>query len=97
MAYVQVLQVHDAPIDELRRVNEYIGSRPPEGFLAGAAAETSDGFCVISIWGSKADLDRFTAEQLGPALVATGATGTPEFPVSAEAILLPGTPQPALR
>lgn len=97
MAYVQVLQVRDAPIDEFRRVHELIGPRPQEGLLAGAAAEVGEGFCVVTIWESKADLDRFAAEQLGPALVATGAKGTPEFPVSTEAILLTAADQAAAR
>jgi hypothetical protein len=88
MAYVQVLQVRDTPMEEFRRVHDLIGPGPQDGLVAGAAAEVGAGFCVVTIWESKADLDRFTAEKLGPALVATAAAGTPEFPVSAEAILL---------
>jgi len=88
MAYVQVLQVRDAPIEEFRQVNQLVGPEAQEGFVAGAAAEIGDGFCVVTIWDSKADLDRFSAEKLGPALVAAGAKGTPEFAISAEAILI---------
>ena len=96
MAYVQVLQVLDAPMEEYHRVHEHLAPRVQPGLVAGVAAPVGDGFCVVSIWESKTDLDRFVAEQLGPAIVATGATGTPEIVVSADGILLSSEPQPAV-
>jgi hypothetical protein len=44
-----------------RTVSARLGPEPP-GFIARFAGETPEGLRVISVWDSKADADRFFAE-----------------------------------
>lgn len=45
-----------------------------------ASGPTEDGWTIIQIWNSQADLDRFVAEQLRPAMERAGERGYPEPP-----------------
>jgi hypothetical protein len=59
----------DSPSDIAfhRTVSARLGTNQP-GFIARFAGETAEGLRVISVWESKADADRFFAEDHGPLL-----------------------------
>ena len=67
MAYAVIV---DSPgtIAFHREVMARLGDDQP-GFIARFAGQTPKGLRVISVWESKADSDRFFAEQLRPLLV----------------------------
>src|ERR1700757_2326437 len=53
---------------------------PPQdidGLLAWAAGTDENGLNVVSVWESKAHLERWTAEQLFPAFAELGLSGVP--------------------
>ena len=67
MTYLMTTQTNGT-LDDFRKVNALIGDEPPAGLLANYAGESDGGLVITSIWASKADSDRFTAERLVPAL-----------------------------
>jgi hypothetical protein len=69
--------------DKLEAAVDARGNRP-DGLLFHASGPIDGGWGVIDFWASRADFDRFTAERIGPAMAAAGASGPPdihEFPV----------------
>ena len=74
MSYAMVSQSHGVGIEWHHAVQRELGSEPVEGLLASYAGTGKDGLCVISVWESKAHADRFTVEQLVPALQRLGVT-----------------------
>jgi hypothetical protein len=71
---------------QVDRLNEKI--RPegnvPDGLIFHASGPVDGGFGAIDFWESRAQFDRFAAEQIGPAAAAVGITSMPEvheFPV----------------
>jgi hypothetical protein len=49
----------------------------PTGLRAHAAGPSADGWCVVELWESREDLDRFVQDPLRPALQAAGITVQP--------------------
>jgi len=60
-------------------------ANPPDGLVFHASGPIEGGWGVIDFWESRAHFDRFSAERIGPAMAAAGATGMQpdvhEFPV----------------
>jgi hypothetical protein len=65
MAYVHITTGTSQTIDHFNESNELLAKDGPiEGLIAEAAGSSDLGFHVVSIWESKAHLDRFEAERL---------------------------------
>lgn len=62
-----------------------IDENPPDGMIFHSAGPIEGGWGVIDFWESREHFDRFSAERIGPAMAAIGATGVEpdihEFPV----------------
>ena len=54
-----------------RKVGELVDSKP-DGLVALYAGASGDGLSITAVWESKAQSDRFAAEQLVPALQQLG-------------------------
>lgn len=50
----------------------------PEGIISHAAGATQDGWCVVDVWDSQEQFDRFLNGRLRPAFEATGGQEEPE-------------------
>ena len=79
MPPVEVIHVRGETMDGFHNVNKHIGPEAPPGLILAAGGPTRDGIAILSVWGSKADLDRFGAAHLGPSLAEAQAQGSPEF------------------
>ena len=76
----------NTPGDEAtyRKVGELVDTQP-EGLVALYAGAGGDGLSVTAVWESKAQADRFAAEQLVPALRQLGVQpGTPSSMIEFE-------------
>lgn len=74
MSYAMVSQSPGVGLEWHRALERELGDEPVDGLIATYAGTSSDGLCVISIWESKAQADRFTVEQLFPTLARLGVT-----------------------
>jgi heme-degrading monooxygenase HmoA len=73
MAYVHITKSKSHTIETFRTVSAK--HNPPQdidGLLAWAAGSDEDGLHVVTMWESKAQADRWAAEQLFPAFQAAG-------------------------
>ena len=76
MTYTHIANMSGKTIDEFRAINE---KTPPAADIDGLPVQTAgsdaDGLHVVTVWQSKAHLDRFEAEHLFPAFQALGIGG----------------------
>jgi hypothetical protein len=73
MAYIHISATRGQTIDNFRTVSAKLKAPPAvDGLLTLAAGSDENGLHVISVWQSKAHLDRWAAEQLLPAFQALG-------------------------
>jgi heme-degrading monooxygenase HmoA len=75
MAHIHIAATPGVTIDGFRAVAAK--HNPPQdidGLLAWAAGTDSSGLHVVTVWQSKAHMDRWTAEQLIPAFQSLGMT-----------------------
>ena len=76
MAYVHIAATRGRTIEDFRTVTaKHDPWQDIDGLLAMAAGSDESGLHVVTIWASKAQKDRFEAEQLFPAFQATGIGG----------------------
>ena len=78
MAHIHIAATPGVTIDGFRAVSAK--HNPPQdidGLLAWAAGTDENGLNVVSVWESKAHLERWTAEQLFPAFAELGLSGIP--------------------
>jgi hypothetical protein len=78
MPYVHMSHTPGRGLADFRAVSEEITADRAPGHLAMIAGETDGALHVVDVWESKADADRFTAEQLFPALSRTGRGPGPD-------------------
>ena len=50
----------------------------PDGIISHVAGSTADGMCVVDVWRSQADFDRFFASRLKPAFDKIGGMPEPQ-------------------
>lgn len=50
----------------------------PDGIISHAAGATADGWCVVDVWESQAQFDRFLENRLKPAFERTGGLIEPQ-------------------
>jgi hypothetical protein len=67
MRYILTTQ-SGTTLDDFSKVAAVIGPDMPSGLLARYVGVSQTGLCITTIWASKVDSDRFTAERLFPAL-----------------------------
>ncbi len=70
-----VINIPEATLQQYDQVREAVSDPLGEGQISHLAGATSDGICVVDVWESRADFDRFMAERLGEQL---GRFGFPE-------------------
>ena len=70
--------------DQLHAAVDPVGN-PPDGLIFHASGPVEGGWGVLDFWESREHFDRFSADRIGPAMAAIGATGgapdVHEFPV----------------
>jgi hypothetical protein len=84
MAVCLVINVPGATLDQYDQIRDAIGDPLGEGQISHVAGPTDGGICVVDVWESRADFDRFMQERLGEQFARVGFTGQPEiteFPV----------------
>jgi len=75
MAHIHIATTPGVTIEGFRAVSAK--HNPPQdidGLLAWAAGTDENGLQVVTVWESKAQMDRWAAEQLFPAFQALGMT-----------------------
>ncbi len=51
----------------------------PAGIISHAAGPTADGWCVVDVWSSQAQFDRFLSKRLKPAFDRAGGMPEPQL------------------
>jgi hypothetical protein len=73
MAYVHIAATRGKTIEDFRTVSaKHNPWQDIDGLLAMAAGSDESGLHVVTVWESKAQKDRFEAEQLFPAFQTAG-------------------------
>jgi hypothetical protein len=72
MAVCLVINIPGATIEQYDEVRRAVGVPLGDGQISHTAGATSDGFCVVDVWESRAHFDRFMQEHLGEQLARTG-------------------------
>ena len=78
MAHIHIAGTPGVTIDAFRAVAAK--HNPPQdidGLLAWAAGTDENGLHVVTVWQSKAHMDRWSAEELFPAFAELGLSGIP--------------------
>jgi len=83
VAVCLIVNIPGGTLDQYDQVRQAIADPLGDGQISHVAGATEDGFCVVDVWESRADFDRFMQERLGEQL---GRAGVPqpqitEFPV----------------
>lgn len=79
MAVCLVINIPGGTIEQYDEVRNALGTPLGEGQISHTAGATPDGFCVVDVWESRADFDRFMQERLGEQL---GRVGVPQPQIS---------------
>jgi hypothetical protein len=72
MAICLVINIPGATLEQYDQVRSAVGDPLGEGQLWHVAGATPDGICVVDVWKSRADFDRFMQEKLGEQLARAG-------------------------
>ena len=72
MAVCLVINVPGATLEQYDQVRRGIGDPLGDGQISHVAGATADGICVVDVWQSRADFDRFMQERLGEQLGRAG-------------------------
>lgn len=85
MAVCLVINIPGATLEQYDQAREALGDPLGEGQISHVAGATDDGMCVVDVWESRADFDRFMEERLGEQLQRLGfpQPQITEFPVHA--------------
>ena len=75
MAVCLVINVPRATLEQYDQIRRGVGEHLGDGQISHVAGATADGICVVDVWQSRADFDRFMQEQLGEQL---GRAGVPQ-------------------
>ena len=72
MAVCLIVTVPGGTLDQYDAVRSALSGPLGEGQISHVAGATSDGLCVVDVWESRADFDRFLEAQLGEQLAREG-------------------------
>ena len=75
MAIALMISIPGVTQEQYDQVVEGVGEpRLGEGQVSHLAGPSADGWCVVDVWESRADFDRFMADRLGEQLQRAGWT-----------------------
>lgn len=72
MPYVHISRVPGRGIADFRAIQEEVGRHDAPGQIAMVAGEADGDLHIVDVWESKAQADRYAAEQLFPAFQRSG-------------------------
>jgi hypothetical protein len=72
MAVCLVINIPGATLEQYNDVRRGLGEPLGDGQISHVAGATADGLCVVDVWESRGDFDRFMQGQLGEQLERTG-------------------------
>jgi hypothetical protein len=72
MAVCLVINIPGATLEQYDNVRAAVSDPLGEGQISHVAGATAEGICVVDVWDSRADFDRFMAERLGEQLARFG-------------------------
>jgi heme-degrading monooxygenase HmoA len=79
MAFVNITTTKGRTIEDFRTVSaKHNAPQDIDGLLAWAAGSDDDGLNVMTVWQSRAHMERWAAEQLFPAFQALGLADVPD-------------------
>lgn len=87
MAVCLVVSIPGATLEQYDDVRRALVDPLGDGQISHTAGATSDGLCVVDVWESRADFDRYMQERLGEQIARVGfaAPQIVEFPVHSSA------------
>jgi hypothetical protein len=75
VAVCLVINIRGGTLEQYDAVRDAIVDPLGDGQISHLAGATEDGFCVVDVWESRADFDRFMEQRLGEQL---GRAGVPQ-------------------
>jgi hypothetical protein len=72
MAVCLVISVPGSTLEQYDEVRRALGDPLGDGQISHVAGATESGFCVVDVWESRADFDRFVQERLGEQMARAG-------------------------
>jgi hypothetical protein len=72
MAVCLVISIPGGTLDQYDQVRRALGEPLGDGQISHVAGATPDGFCVVDVWESREDFDRFMREKVGEQLDRAG-------------------------
>ena len=79
MAVCLVINVPQATLEQYDEVRRGLGEPLGDGQISHVAGATPDGICVVDVWESRGDFDRFMQEKLGEQLARAGFAQPPQI------------------
>jgi hypothetical protein len=79
VAVCLIVNIPGATLEQYDQIREAIGDPLGEGQISHVAGATDAGMCVVDVWESRADFDRFMQERLGEQFARVGFSGQPQI------------------
>ena len=83
MTYVHITRTQGQTLADYSTVLQALGPDPISGRVSHHVGETDGSLCIVDVWDSRADADRFAAERLFPAFQAAGVHLQPQTVITA--------------
>jgi hypothetical protein len=72
MAVCLIVNIPGATLEQYDQVRQAVDQPLEQGQISHVAGATDDGICVVDVWESRDDFDRFLQEKLGEQLERAG-------------------------
>jgi hypothetical protein len=72
MSYIHVTRSPGMALADYESVRAAMGEEPVPGQLSHYVGESNGSLCIVDVWSTKADADRFAGERLFPAFERVG-------------------------
>ena len=83
MTYVHITRSQGQTVADYESVLRALGGEPIRGRVSHHVGETDGSLCIVDVWDSRADADRFATERLFPAFQAAGVHPQPSTLITA--------------
>ncbi len=83
MSYVHFSRSPGVGINEYETVERELGPAPKAGRISHLVGVVDGALMIVDVWNSRADADRFAAEQLFPAFERAGVRHQPSVEITA--------------
>jgi hypothetical protein len=83
MTYVHIARQHGFGMSEYEQVRKELATDAPAGLLTHHVGVVDGSLVIVDVWLSRADADRFAAEQLFPAFERAGLRHDPHIDIAA--------------